>query len=401
MLVALCFVAGAPIAPPGANVSAAEPPPPAAANVSALVTASAAGDAVNSAALLQEVLAEVRQLRGRVEELAQAPAPDARAPLKPRTPAARRPPLPTLPTLSSSSRRQSSLAAAAGQSLLAFRPAVLMPAAASGPGSTLLAGLESLVHGAVGNATASLLARPGYSPATLLAAKTADPTCTPTDGTAKSTTKYPCACGKETCTEGGKCNDGKCEYAECSNQNGMPSKFPCACGEGAAAETCTDNQKCTAATSEKCATDTCSQTNGLTLSEAYPCKCGTGDKAATCTNNQVCTGTGSGQCANAQHSAPLTGLLLGILFVAPLFSVTLEGVCRQPLEPAPFAYTRAASLTRRLAARRSWICSRRQRCRKRSSRLDRRKNPGGRKRTPCGCIWRTTFSFGCPSSSRP
>ena len=91
MLAALCFVAGAPIAPPGANVSAAEPPPPAAANVSALVTASAAGDAVNSAALLQEVLAEVRQLRGRVEELAQAPAPDARAPLKPRPPAARRP----------------------------------------------------------------------------------------------------------------------------------------------------------------------------------------------------------------------------------------------------------------------------------------------------------------------
>ena len=171
MLAALCFVAGAPIAPPGANVSAAEPPPPAAANVSALVAASAAGDAVNSAALLQEVLAEVRQLRGRVEELAQAPAPDARAPLKPRTPAARRPPLPTLPTLSSSSRRQSSLAAAAGQSLLAFRPAVLMPAAASGPGSTLLAGLESLVHGVVGNATSSLLARPGYSPATLLAAK--------------------------------------------------------------------------------------------------------------------------------------------------------------------------------------------------------------------------------------
>ena len=237
MLAALCFVAGAPIAPPGANVSAAEPPPPAAANVSALVTASAAGDAVNSAALLQEVLAEVRQLRGRVEELAQAPAPDARAPLRPRTPAARRPPLPTLPTLSSSSRRQSSLAAAAGQSLLAFRPAVLMPAAASNPGSTLLAGLESLVHGVVGNATAltsSLLARPGSSPATLLAAKTADPTCTPTDGSAESTTKYPCACGKETCTEGGKCNDGKCEYAECSNQNGMPSKFPCACGTDAA-----------------------------------------------------------------------------------------------------------------------------------------------------------------------
>ena len=224
MLAALCFVAGAPIAPPGANVSAAEPPPPAAANVSALVAASAAGDAVNSAALLQEVLAEVRQLRGRVEELAQAPAPDARAPLKPRTPAARRPPLPTLPTLSSSSRRQSSLAAAAGQSLLAFRPAVLMPAAASGPGSTLLAGLESLVHGAVGNATSSLLARPGYSPATLLAAKTADPTCTPTDGTAVSTTKYPCTCGA-----------------------------------GAAAATCTDNQKCTAtaATSERCVTDTC------------------------------------------------------------------------------------------------------------------------------------------------
>ena len=117
------------------------------------------------------MLAEVRQLRGRVEELAQAPAPDARAPLKPRTPAARRPPLPTLPTLSSSSRRQSSLAAAAGQSLLAFRPAVLMPAAASGPGSSLLAGLESLVHGVVGNATSSFLARPGYSPATLLAAK--------------------------------------------------------------------------------------------------------------------------------------------------------------------------------------------------------------------------------------
>ena len=42
MLAALCFVAGAPIAPPGANVSAAEPPPPAAANVSALVAASAA-----------------------------------------------------------------------------------------------------------------------------------------------------------------------------------------------------------------------------------------------------------------------------------------------------------------------------------------------------------------------
>ena len=384
-MLALCFVAGAPIAPPGANVSAAEPPPPAAANVSALVTASAAGDAVNSAALLQEVLAEVRQLRGRVEELAQAPAPDARAPLKPRTPAARRPPLPTLPTLSSSSRRQSSLAAAAGQSLLAFRPAVLMPAAASGPGSTLLAGLESLVHGVVGNATAltsSLLARPGSSPATLLAAKTADPTCTPTDGSAESTTKYPCACGKETCTEGGKCNDGKCEYAEYSNQNGMPSKFPCACGEGAAAETCTDNQKCTAATSEKCATDTCSQTNGLTLSEAYPCKCGTGDKAATCTNNQVCTGTGSGQCTNAQHSAPLTGLLLGILFVAPLFSVTLEGVCRQPLEPAPFAYTRAASLTRRLAARRSSKISRRQSFRTGSKELETKT-----RRNPCWPSW--------------
>ena len=63
MLAALCFVAGAPIAPPGANVPAAEPPPPAAANVSALVAASAAGDAVNSAALLQEVLAEAQKVR--------------------------------------------------------------------------------------------------------------------------------------------------------------------------------------------------------------------------------------------------------------------------------------------------------------------------------------------------
>ena len=390
MLAALCFVAGAPIAPPGANVSAAEPPPPAAANVSALVTASAAGDAVNSAALLQEVLAEVRQLRGRVEELAQAPAPDARAPLKPRTPAARRPPLPTLPTLSSSSRRQSSLAAAAGQSLLAFRPAVLMPAAASGPGSTLLAGLESLVHGVVGNATSltsSLLARPGYSPATVLAAKTADK-CTSTDGTAA--TDKECTCGVDcskvtdckkdsnpclssdgkscvatnkdtkkcaaeekqctifggadgtsvtaTCTKNQKCDTSKPKFLMCETDtcDADTSNLPCACSTatGDTAQTCTDNQKCKSGT---CETNECTIKDGLTLSKAYPCKCGTGDKAATCTSNQVCTGTGSGQCANAQHSAPLTGLLLGILLVAPLFSVTLEGVCRQPLEPAPFA----------------------------------------------------------------
>ena len=304
MLVALCFVAGAPIAPPGANVSAAEPPPPAAANVSALVTASAAGDAVNSAALLQEVLAEVRQLRGRVEELAQAPAPDARAPLKPRTPTARRPPLPTLPTLSSSSRRQSSLAAAAGQSLLAFRPAVLMPAAASGPGSTLLAGLESLVHGAVGNATASLLARPGYSPATLLAAKKTLKDC------ATGTVTDPCTCGTEKCLKGGTCTaEKKCEYAECSTQDALPKDTACACGTDATAATCTENQKCDA-TKKTCVTD-------------------------------------------AQLTGGVPLLLTAAIVLLPFASVLLEPVSRQPLEPAPIAYPVRPSLTPRLTARSS------------------------------------------------
>ena len=294
MLAALCFVAGAPIAPPGANVSAAEPPPPAAANVSALVAASAAGDAVNSAALLQEVLAEVRQLRGRVEELAQAPAPDARAPLKPRTPTARRPPLPTLPTLSSSSRRQSSLAAAAGQSLLAFRPAVLMPAAASGPGSTLLAGLESLVHGAVGNATSSLLARPGYSPATLLAAKTPDK-CKSTNGKAATTTECTCGvnCSKvDTCKEdsspclnsgGTSCVATNKDTKKCAAEEKQCTMFGGADGKSVTA-TCTVNQKCDTSKpkEEMCVTDTCD-------AGGFPCTCGTGDKAVACITGQTCT----------------------------------------------------------------------------------------------------------------
>ena len=340
MLAALCFVAGAPIAPPGANVSAAEPPPPAAANVSALVTASAAGDAVNSAALLQEVLAEVRQLRGRVEELAQAPAPDARAPLKPRTPAARRPPLPTLPTLSSSSRRQSSLAAAAGQSLLAFRPAVLMPAAASGPGSSLLAGLESLVHGVVGNATSSLLARPGYSPATLLAAKKTLTACA--TGVKLSDS---CTCGAETCLKDGTCTSAtKCEYDRCSvvDGSGKSSAYPCTCG----INQCTENQKCTSSSSSCDALDP--------------------EKPSS-----LVDATGS------------VGLfILGAILISPLFSITLEAVCRQPLEPAPIAYTRAASLTRRLAARRSSMRSRRQSFRTGSKELETKT-----RRNPCWPSW--------------
>ena len=97
-----------------------------------------------------------------------------------------------------------------------------MPAAASGPGSTLLAGLESLVHGVVGNATAltsSLLARPGYSPATLLAAKTADVHASDQKATDKE-----CTCGtEERSAQRPEVQQRKMRVRECAK--GVTSRF--------------------------------------------------------------------------------------------------------------------------------------------------------------------------------